>query len=153
MEIIELIQNMDMIKEILYTNSMVKEICGECSVYSDAILAAKFDSRLPSSLNESQRKAILCSICKMSCSNKCSVELIWGLPLTGKTKIVSTLLWAVLGMIIRTLACAPTNVAIKELASRVLKLVKESFEHSPRVKMVLWFVVWVIYSYMAIKTD
>lgn len=64
----------------------------------------------------------------MSCSNKCSVELIWGLPLTGKTKIVSTLLWAVLGMIIRTLACAPTNIAIKELASCVLKLVKESFE-------------------------
>jgi hypothetical protein len=56
------------------------------------------------------------------------VELIWGPPGTGKTKTVSTLLFTLLRMGCRTLTCAPTNAAIREVASRTLKLVKESFQ-------------------------
>ncbi|XP_052204547.1 uncharacterized protein LOC127809633 [Diospyros lotus] len=56
------------------------------------------------------------------------MELIWGPPGTGKTKTVSVMLFALLRMNCRILTCAPTNVAIKEVASRVLMLVRESFE-------------------------
>lgn len=64
----------------------------------------------------------------MKCDHKSFVELIWGPPGTGKTRTVSVLLWCLLRLRYRTLACAPTNVAIAEVASRVQKLVKESFE-------------------------
>jgi senataxin len=56
------------------------------------------------------------------------VDLIWGPPGTGKTKTLGTLLFALFKMNCRTLVCAPTNVAIKEVASRVLSMVRESFD-------------------------
>jgi len=65
---------------------------------------------------------------KIHCDHKSTVELIWGPPGTGKTKTISTLLFKLLRMGCRTLTCAPTNAAITEVASRTLKLVKESFE-------------------------
>jgi hypothetical protein len=83
---------------------------------------------ITSNLNESQTNAVLACLRKMHCNHKLSVELIWGPPGTGKTKTISTLVFTLLRMGCRTLTCAPTNVAIKEVASRVLKLVKESFE-------------------------
>ncbi|XP_059658317.1 uncharacterized protein LOC132304579 [Cornus florida] len=64
----------------------------------------------------------------MQCNHKSFDELIWGAPGTGKTRMLSVLLWTLLQLKCRTLACAPTNVAITEVASRVLKLEKESFE-------------------------
>ena len=83
-----------------------------------------------SSLNESQVEAVLNCLEKIQCSHKPSVELIWGPPGTGKTKTVSMLLFNILKINIRTITCAPTNVAVTEVASRVLKLMKESFENS-----------------------
>jgi len=58
------------------------------------------------------------------------VDLICGPPGTGKTKTLGTLLFALLKMNCRTLVCAPTNVAIKEVASRVLSMVRESFDRN-----------------------
>lgn len=58
------------------------------------------------------------------------MDLIWGPPGTGKTKTLGTLLFSLLKMNHRTLVCAPTNVAIKEVASRVLSMVRESFDRS-----------------------
>ncbi|CAN0880605.1 Probable helicase MAGATAMA 3 [Linum grandiflorum] len=55
---------------------------------------------------------------------------IQGPPGTGKTSAVSNLLVARLAAEHRTLTCAPTNVAIKEVASRVVKLLKESPENA-----------------------
>ncbi|PPR91121.1 hypothetical protein GOBAR_AA29560 [Gossypium barbadense] len=60
------------------------------------------------------------------CNPKSQVELIWGPPEIGKTKTVSVLLFALLRVKYRTLSCAPTNIAIIEVAARVLKLVKEA---------------------------
>lgn len=54
------------------------------------------------------------------------VKLIWGPPGTGKTKTISTLLWTMLLSRRRTLTCAPTNTAVLEVASRIVKLVHES---------------------------
>lgn len=78
-------------------------------------------------LNDSQAKAVSACLGRVHCYHKASVDLIWGPPGTGKTKTVSILLANLLKMKCRTVVCAPTNVAIKELASRVLKLVKESY--------------------------
>ncbi|XP_074562673.1 helicase sen1-like, partial [Curcuma longa] len=79
------------------------------------------------SLNESQTNAIL------SClpSNKCrkdhqSISLIWGPPGTGKTKTISGLVWLLDQLRCRTLICATTNNAVTQVASRFLKLLKES---------------------------
>ncbi|XP_042373058.1 uncharacterized protein LOC121967098 isoform X1 [Zingiber officinale] len=79
------------------------------------------------SLNESQTNAIL------SClpSNECridhpSISLIWGPPGTGKTKTISGLVWLLDQLRCRTLICATTNNAVTQVASRFLKLLKES---------------------------
>ncbi|GJZ38912.1 UvrD-like helicase, ATP-binding domain, P-loop containing nucleoside triphosphate hydrolase [Tanacetum coccineum] len=57
-----------------------------------------------------------------------SHSMIWGPPGTGKTMTVSVLLFILMQMNYRTLTCAPTNVAIVQLASRLLSLVRESFK-------------------------
>jgi hypothetical protein len=88
----------------------------------------KFGTSVTSELNEPQTKAILACLHKIHCNHKSAVELIWGPPGTGKTKTISTLLFTLLRMGCRTLTCAPTNTAIREVAYRTLKLVKESFE-------------------------
>ncbi|TVU16037.1 hypothetical protein EJB05_39584, partial [Eragrostis curvula] len=76
-------------------------------------------------LNSSQLNAV--SDCVPVTGNfSPSVKLIWGPPGTGKTKTISTLLWAMLLSRRRTLACAPTNTAVLEIASRIVKLVRES---------------------------
>jgi senataxin len=59
-----------------------------------------------------------------------SLKLIWAPPGTGKTKTISTILWAMLIKGSRTLTCAPTNTAVLEVASRIVRLVEESSDGS-----------------------
>ncbi|KAA8532347.1 hypothetical protein F0562_032398 [Nyssa sinensis] len=120
--------NLRIIKKVLCTNSVVEEDCDICSVQSNSQLAERFGMSLLYKLNESQTKAILASLLKMKCNHKSFVELIWGPPGTGKTKIVSVMLFNLLRVNYRILTCAPTNVAITEVASQLIKLVKESFK-------------------------
>lgn len=87
-----------------------------------------FGPRLSSTLNDSQLEAVFSCLRSVHCDHKATVKLIWGAPGTGKTKTVSMLLVTLLRMKCRTLICAPTNIAIREVASRVVKLVKESVE-------------------------
>jgi senataxin len=75
-------------------------------------------------LNASQNDAVLNSISKMHCKSS-TFTLIWGPPGTGKTKTTSVLLWLMREMKRGTLVCAPTNLAIKQVASRFLKLIQE----------------------------
>ncbi|XP_020249499.1 uncharacterized protein LOC109826893 [Asparagus officinalis] len=77
-------------------------------------------------LNDSQLNAVLDCLSESDQHGKKSIKLIWGPPGTGKTKTISSLLWAFLTKKCRTLSCAPTNTAVKEIASRLLRLVKES---------------------------
>ncbi|KAL5700840.1 hypothetical protein ACHQM5_026243 [Ranunculus cassubicifolius] len=71
--------------------------------------------------------SLLLYIAALQSKTDSTVRLIWGPPGTGKTKTVSTLPYNLLKMKCRTLSCAPTNVAITELAARVLKLVRETY--------------------------
>ncbi|KAJ0038641.1 hypothetical protein Pint_21977 [Pistacia integerrima] len=119
-------QNSKIINEVLCTDSVLEETCQVCSEQNGGIWNEKFGLRLSSTMNDSQLKAVLACLDSVHCDHKSSVQLIWGPPGTGKTKAVSTLLFQLLRMKYRTLTCAPTNVAIKEVASRVLKLLKET---------------------------
>ncbi|XP_024045691.1 uncharacterized protein LOC112100406 [Citrus clementina] len=124
--------NLKIIKELLCTDSGVDETCELCSMQSEGVWYETFGPSLSSTLDDSQVQAILSCLRQMHCDHKATVQLIWGPPGTGKTKTVSMLLVILLQMKFRTLVCTPTIVAIKELASRVVKLVKESVERDCR---------------------
>ncbi|KAK9683293.1 hypothetical protein RND81_10G129600 [Saponaria officinalis] len=78
-------------------------------------------------LDESQKNAVLSSIGMAKCAHrKNNVKLIWGPPGTGKTKTVASLLFVLLKLKCRTLTCAPTNIAVLQVAERLVKIVLES---------------------------
>ncbi|KAL3731199.1 hypothetical protein ACJRO7_028125 [Eucalyptus globulus] len=119
-------RNLDILKEVLCTDVVADKVSNLCITKGNGSASESLDERLSHDLNESQKKAVGACLSKLQCENKPSVELIWGPPGTGKTKTVAALLFNLLKRKHRTIVCAPTNVAIKEVASRVLKLLKES---------------------------
>ncbi|XP_042479829.1 probable helicase senataxin, partial [Macadamia integrifolia] len=123
--------NTSVINEVLSTDSTVGVDCDICLLsQDDRISGNSLLSDLQTfNLNESQTDAVVRSIATQSCNHKSSVKLIWGPPGTGKTKTVGTLLWVLLKMKCRTLTCTPTNIALLEVTSRLLKLVRESLQH------------------------
>ncbi|KAJ0079982.1 hypothetical protein Patl1_24153 [Pistacia atlantica] len=116
------------IKEVLCTDSVLEETCQICSEQNGGIWNEKFGLILSSTMNDFQLKAVLACLDSVHCDHKSSVQLIWGPPGTGKTKAVSMLLFTLLRTKCRTLTCSPTNVAIMEVASRVLKQLKETIK-------------------------
>jgi senataxin len=74
-------------------------------------------------LNTSQSSAVKSCISAVDCPHRSSLRLIKGPPGTGKTKTVTVILQLLLKKKQNTLACAPTNVAVVQLASRVMELV------------------------------
>ncbi|RDX89211.1 TPR and ankyrin repeat-containing protein 1, partial [Mucuna pruriens] len=118
--------NSKLIQKILCAGGVVEESCDYCSLQTDALQDDVTYQRLSSELNESQNEAIQACFSSSQCNHKSTVDLIWGPPGTGKTKTLGTLLFALLKMNHRTLVCAPTNVAIIEVASHVLSMVRES---------------------------
>ncbi|KAM3388636.1 hypothetical protein ACQJBY_011023 [Aegilops geniculata] len=77
-------------------------------------------------LNNSQNDAILNCISAMLSNSSSSLSLIWGPPGTGKTKTITVLLWLMRKLKHGTLTCAPTNLAVKQVASCFLRLSKEN---------------------------
>jgi senataxin len=82
-------------------------------------------------LNGSQEAVVLSCIGMRDCNHQNPVKLIWGPPGTGKTKTVGVLLHALLKMKSRALTCAPTNNAVLEVTTQLLRLVRESLEYDP----------------------
>ncbi|KAK3157020.1 hypothetical protein QOZ80_2AG0115130 [Eleusine coracana subsp. coracana] len=73
-------------------------------------------------LNDSQLDAIASCVSASQCYHRSSVGLVWGPPGTGKTTTVAVMLQLLLNQEQRTLACAPTNMAVLQVASRLLEL-------------------------------
>ncbi|GJW68106.1 UvrD-like helicase, ATP-binding domain, P-loop containing nucleoside triphosphate hydrolase [Tanacetum coccineum] len=86
-------RNLNIIKEVLYSDSKVKEKCNICSFGYDSMVSQKLNPQVLLNLNESQRAAVMFALCKMQCCNISSVEQIWEPPRTGKTMTVSVLLF------------------------------------------------------------
>lgn len=118
--------SMAIIEKVLRPNSYAGGRCKICSSGSVSDSVARINSF---KLNRSQKAAVLSCLATANCHHQNSVELIKGPPGTGKTNTVGSLLCALLGMKCRTLACAPTNIAVLEVAARVLSLVEESLEY------------------------
>ncbi|KAK3426795.1 LOW QUALITY PROTEIN: hypothetical protein EUGRSUZ_F03155 [Eucalyptus grandis] len=113
-------------KGVLRVDSATEINCKLCITQSHGSGNESLNKNLFASLNKSQKKAILACLNTTKCQHRSAVEMIQGPPGTGKTKTVAALLFTLLERKHRTLVCAPTNVAIKELVSRVLQLVKQS---------------------------
>ncbi|KAH0992032.1 hypothetical protein GBA52_003515, partial [Prunus armeniaca] len=122
--------NLKIINEVLCTDSVAQKNNYLCSETNDDIRDKWLVESSSSGLNESQTGAVLACLEMLRCDSKSTVQLIWGAPGTGKTKTTATLLFTLLRMKCRTLICAPTNVAITEVASCVLKMVTEAKSNS-----------------------
>ncbi|KAF8089759.1 hypothetical protein N665_0497s0003 [Sinapis alba] len=120
--------NLKLISKVLQSNNEVGgESCASCQENSENIIPSHLERSLRSfKLNSSQEDAILRCLEAKNCNHCNNIKLIWGPPGTGKTKTTSVLLLSLLKMRCRTLTCAPTNIAVLEVASRVVKLVSES---------------------------
>ncbi|KAL6187360.1 hypothetical protein ACLB2K_038759 [Fragaria x ananassa] len=116
-------KNLKIIKEVLCPDSVAQKSL--CSEKNNDIVNMGLVQRLSSGLNESQTGTVLACLEMLHSHDKSAVELIWGPPGTGKTKTIVTLLLSLLQMNCRTLVCAPTNFAITEIASRLVKMVTE----------------------------
>ncbi|KAF8025764.1 hypothetical protein BT93_F2562 [Corymbia citriodora subsp. variegata] len=118
--------NLNVVREVLCTDSAAERDCNLCITQNHGSEYKSLKINLFGSLNESQTKAVLACLDTIKCKHRSAVKMIQGPPGTGKTKTVAALLFTLLKRKHRTVVCAPTNVAIKELASRVVQLVKQS---------------------------
>ncbi|VYS50117.1 unnamed protein product [Arabidopsis thaliana] len=120
--------NLKLISRVLQSNNEVDGgSCVSCKENSESVVS-DYSARMLRSfkLNSSQEDAILRCLEAKSCNHSNNIKLIWGPPGTGKTKTTSVLLLNFLKMRCRTLTCAPTNIAVLEVCSRLVKLVSES---------------------------
>uniref|UniRef100_A0A803NAZ7 Uncharacterized protein n=1 Tax=Chenopodium quinoa TaxID=63459 RepID=A0A803NAZ7_CHEQI len=114
--------NLGLIQKVLQYNPSVDDDCSLC--ISNERLSDLTGSL---GLDESQKEAVLSSISLRKCLHQMyNVKLIWGPPGTGKTKTVASLLSVQLKLKCRTLTCAPTNIAVVQVAERLMRLFVKS---------------------------
>ncbi|TQD88449.1 hypothetical protein C1H46_025973 [Malus baccata] len=118
--------NLKIIKDVLCTHSVAQENYPPSYEMSADIRDKLLFECSSSGLNESQTGAVLACLEMLFCDSKSTLQLIWGPPGTGKTKSTATLLLTLLRMNCRTLVCAPTNVAVTEVASHLVEMVTEA---------------------------
>ncbi|KAJ6707313.1 DNA2/NAM7 HELICASE FAMILY [Salix viminalis] len=120
-------RNLNVIKKVLQNNFNDGGNCTICSSSknSDAASACSRDLLQSFNLNSSQEAAVLSCIDTARCCHQYTVKVVQGPPGTGKTKTLGCLLHSLLRMRCRTLTCAPTNIAVLEAASRVVRTVAD----------------------------
>ncbi|KAB1211383.1 putative helicase senataxin [Morella rubra] len=121
-------RNRDIITNVLQVNSADGK-CTACFSKGKCNPVPSCLRDIICSYNDSQKSAVLSCISMRDCSHQSTVKLIWGPPGTGKTKTVGLLLFALLKMKCRTLTCAPTNIAVVEVTTRLLGLVKDTLDY------------------------
>ncbi|XP_047333629.1 uncharacterized protein LOC124937410 [Impatiens glandulifera] len=116
--------NMNIIKNVLNVDPNSDHCDSCCTVEENQSQPLTFARLLIGSyeLDDSQKAAILECIARKECTHRNTVKLIWGPPGTGKTKTVASLLYVLLRMKCRTLTCAPTNIAVVGVTSRLMGL-------------------------------
>ncbi|KAK8965878.1 hypothetical protein KSP40_PGU012012 [Platanthera guangdongensis] len=77
--------------------------------------------------------SVIESVLSPACSAFTFCQTYWGPPGTGKTKTVCAILWAFMHMKCRILTCAPTNIAVTGVCSRLICLVKEFHDNNNMV--------------------
>ncbi|KAK7255007.1 hypothetical protein RIF29_28406 [Crotalaria pallida] len=117
--------NMKILEKVLQLQSSDSDTCTKCIRDKAWVLDTAVSTGF-CDLNESQRKAVLSCMSLVKCHHENTVKLIWGPPGTGKTTTLSLMLSSLLKCKCRTLTCAPTNVAVLEVAKRLLKQVKSN---------------------------
>ncbi|KAK9950677.1 hypothetical protein M0R45_006153 [Rubus argutus] len=122
--------NTDIINNVLQPKSDAGDSCSNCSFKEKCYtgVSAIWPTIYSQNLNESQEAAVLNCIGLSRCRHQNSVKLIWGPPGTGKTKTMSLSLFALFQLKCRTLTCAPTNIAVLEVAARLRRLVNLSLK-------------------------
>ncbi|KAF3792773.1 hypothetical protein EJ110_NYTH10928 [Nymphaea thermarum] len=121
----------NLIGRALCLGNMENSSCVSCSSGPEAASGRNLPAGLDSfGLNNSQMSAVRSAVSSIRCDHSCSIELIWGPPGTGKTKTLCSILWAALLTKCKTVICAPTNIAIHEVVSRTIQLVKNSRKQS-----------------------
>ncbi|KAG5534410.1 hypothetical protein RHGRI_022510 [Rhododendron griersonianum] len=123
--------NMNIIKRVLQPDSTIGENCTSCS-FEESNRDVESEVRNATStfkLDDSQQDAMLSCVATGRCRHQNTVKLIWGPPGTGKTKTVASLLFVLLKIKCRTLTCAPTNIAVFGVASRLMSLVSRVLEY------------------------
>ncbi|CAL2229703.1 unnamed protein product [Prunus armeniaca] len=122
--------NTNLTKNVLQVQPNSSQGGNSCSIcFSKEKCSAALSNRWPSmgsDLNDSQEAAVLNCISLSKCTHQNTIKLIWGPPGTGKTKTVAMSLFSLLKLKCRTLTCAPTNIAVLEVAVRLLGLVNQS---------------------------
>ncbi|KNA11547.1 hypothetical protein SOVF_134110 [Spinacia oleracea] len=126
---LHMFKNVRILQGVLQRNTADEGCHNLCGSTSNIRLSEDLCLEISSSLNSSQCEAVLASLQATQCEHTSQVQLVWGPPGTGKTKTLSILLYFLRRMNVRTLICAPTNVAITEVAGRLLQLTMNS---SPR---------------------
>ncbi|CAM0870528.1 unnamed protein product [Alopecurus aequalis] len=121
--------NFTVIKSLLAPTNLGEDACCICVKPDGGYLPSLTEQLLSIKLNQSQVDAIASVISAVRCRHMNLMKLIWGPPGTGKTRTVSTLLWALARMKCRTLTCAPTNVAVVGVCTRFLQNLKDFSEH------------------------
>ncbi|CAL5025640.1 unnamed protein product [Urochloa decumbens] len=117
--------NFTIIRSLLAPRNTGEDVCAVC-VEKDEDCFASFEQQLLSvNLNQSQVDAIESIVSAVRCRHLNLTKLIWGPPGTGKTKTVSSILWALACLKCRTLTCAPTNVAVIGVCTRFLQNLKD----------------------------
>ncbi|XP_058179710.1 uncharacterized protein LOC131298334 isoform X2 [Rhododendron vialii] len=123
--------NVNIIKRVLQPDSTIGENCTSCS-FEESNRDVESEVQNATStfkLDDSQQDAVLSCVATGRCCHQNTVKLIWGPPGTGKTKTVASLLFVLLKIKCRTLTCAPTNIAVFGVASRLMSLVSHALEY------------------------
>ncbi|XP_058203034.1 uncharacterized protein LOC131317504 [Rhododendron vialii] len=124
-------RNMNVISRVLQPDSTIEESCSKClSEESNQAVKSIMENAISSfKLDTSQWDAVSSCVATGQCQHQNTVKLIWGPPGTGKTMTVASLLFVLLRIKCRTLTCAPTNIAVLGVTSRLMSLVNPALEY------------------------